>query len=57
MPVRDAASTVTAAVQSVQAQIEPRWELVAVDDGSTDGTGPVVDAHAGRDPHLRLGTP
>ena len=33
MPVRDAARTLAAAVESVLAQTETDWELVAVDDG------------------------
>lgn len=38
MPVRDAAQTIEAAVDSIRSQSWPRWELVAVDDGSSDAT-------------------
>jgi glycosyltransferase involved in cell wall biosynthesis len=54
MPARDAAATVTAAVESVRAQTEPAWELVAVDDGSTDATGTILEAAARRDGRIRV---
>jgi glycosyltransferase involved in cell wall biosynthesis len=56
MPVRNAAATLPAAVESVRAQSEPDWELVAVDDGSTDDSRAVLDAYAGRDPRIRVVT-
>ena len=37
-PVRDAAPTLAAAVASVRAQSFPDWEMLLVDDGSTDGS-------------------
>jgi glycosyltransferase involved in cell wall biosynthesis len=30
------------------------WEILIVDDGSTDGSGAAADALAGADPHLRV---
>ena len=46
LPAFDVAPFVTQAVRSVHAQDWPRLELVAVDDGSTDGTGAILDALA-----------
>ncbi len=46
MPAHDVAPFVAEAVRSVHAQDWPRIELVAVDDGSTDGTGERLEALA-----------
>ena len=54
LPVFNAASTVTAAVDSLLAQDCPALEIIAADDGSTDGTGPLLDALAARDRRLRV---
>lgn len=54
MPVHDAAETLPAAVESVLAQTEAGWELVAVDDGSTDGSLQVLRDCAGRDARVRV---
>ena len=38
LPVRNAARTLPAALESIRAQTLRAWELVAVDDGSRDET-------------------
>jgi glycosyltransferase involved in cell wall biosynthesis len=53
MPVRDAAATLAAAVDSLVEQTDPAWELVAVDDGSTDASGAMLQAYARRDRRIR----
>jgi glycosyltransferase involved in cell wall biosynthesis len=54
MPVRNAATTVARAVASIRNQTLAEWELVAVDDGSTDGTRDWLRAEARREVRLRL---
>ena len=43
LPAYQSARFVAAAVESIHAQTWPRVELIAVDDGSTDGTGDLLD--------------
>ncbi len=54
MPVRDMAGTVGRAVESIVAQDWSDWELIVVDDGSTDGTSGVLEAWARRDVRVRV---
>lgn len=46
MPVRNAAATLPATLDSLLAQTHPAFELVAVNDGSSDATGEVLAAYA-----------
>lgn len=54
VPVYNRPTLVQEAIRSVLEQTEPRFELVVVDDGSTDGTAGVVEARFGHDPRLRV---
>ena len=46
MPVWNRASVLRRAVESVQAQTYPNWELIVVDDGSTDDTASILEGLA-----------
>lgn len=54
MPCYRCEGTVEGAVHSVQRQTLARWELIAVDDGSDDGTPAVLRALAAAEPRLRV---
>ncbi|QEM69418.1 glycosyltransferase [Geobacter sp. FeAm09] len=53
MPVRNEARYLTAALESLFRQTMVDWELVVVDDGSTDATPAMLAAAARRDPRVR----
>ncbi|MFM2153828.1 MAG: hypothetical protein RL199_2263 [Pseudomonadota bacterium] len=52
--VHDGAAWLEACLESVLAQTYPRWELIVVDDGSTDGSAELAEAFVARDPRVRL---
>lgn len=55
IPVRDGAATIRETLESVLAQeCAFDWEVVVVDNGSTDGTRSIVDALAAEHPRLRV---
>jgi len=51
MPTFNRADTIMRAIRSVQAQTFTEWELIVVDDGSTDDTVALIE---GCDPRLKL---
>ena len=53
-PVYNEADHVTEMIASVDAQSHRDWELVFVDDGSTDDTVPLLQEHAAHDSRIRL---
>lgn len=54
MPVYNAAATVRRMVDSIIAQTFNDWELIAVDDGSTDDSGDILDIYGKSDPRIRV---
>jgi glycosyltransferase involved in cell wall biosynthesis len=53
MPVFQGREHLAAAIESVLTQTFEQFELLVVDDGSTDGTGDIARAYAERDPRVR----
>ena len=54
MPVRNNRKTLDLAVASIQAQTLPNWELLLIDDGSTDGTAERARRWAAADARIRV---
>ena len=54
IPTYNRAELLPRAVAAVQAQTYAHWELIVVDDASTDHTAQLVTALAGADPRIRL---
>lgn len=52
VPGRDIESFAPAAIASLQAQTEPRWRAILIDDGSVDATGDVFADAAASDPRF-----
>ncbi len=54
MPMRDAAATLGSCLDSIQAQSFTDFELLVIDDASSDATHQMVSERAAADPRIRL---
>lgn len=54
MPARDAAEWIGEAIESIRAQTLGDWELIIVDDGSSDATSGILDDYRRREPRIRV---
>ncbi len=54
IPAFNASSTVRDTLDSVRKQTHRRLEIIVVDDGSSDDTAEIVEAHAAEDERVRL---
>lgn len=54
LPVFNAASTLGAAIESLQNQTERDWEALIIDDGSTDTSADIAEVKASFDPRVRV---
>ncbi|MDD5354857.1 MAG: glycosyltransferase, partial [bacterium] len=54
IPAYNRANRIINALKSVQGQTYANWEIVVVDDGSTDETVKIVTDYAGREKRIRL---
>ena len=54
IPVYNVAPYLRECLDSVLAQTFTDWEVVCVDDGSTDGSGAILDEYAAKDKRLRV---
>ena len=54
IPVYNIASYLRECLDSVLAQTCADWEAICVDDGSTDGSGAILDEYGGRDKRFRI---
>jgi glycosyltransferase involved in cell wall biosynthesis len=54
MPVYNNDEYVKQAVDSILEQTYPHFELIALDDGSKDNSGKILDEYAKRDPRVRV---
>jgi len=53
-PVYNGARHIAETIESVLKQSYPDWEMIVVDDGSTDDTASIISAYAERDSRIQL---
>jgi glycosyltransferase involved in cell wall biosynthesis len=56
MPVKDAAATVGAALDSLARQTLENFEVIAIDDGSSDSSREILEERARRDGRIKVGS-
>lgn len=56
MPCYNMEKYISEAIMSVRQQTYPHWELLIVDDASTDNTVNVIESHAQQDERIRFST-
>ncbi len=54
LPALNAERTLAPAIDSIRSQTLAAWELIIVDDGSSDGTAAIATAAANQDPRIRM---
>ena len=54
MPSYNAEKYIKEAIESVIAQTYTNWELFVIDDGSTDGSGTILDGYACSDDRIHV---
>lgn len=54
MPVYNAESTLGRMIESIVAQTYRHWELIAIDDGSTDSSGTMLDQYSRKDSRIKV---
>ncbi len=54
LPVYNGGGYLAESIASVLAQTYSQWELIVIDDGSTDGSGAVAEDYARQDPRIRV---
>ena len=54
LPVYNGADCIGRAIASICSQDDPHWELIVVDDGSTDGSAATAQQSAGGDTRVRI---
>jgi glycosyltransferase involved in cell wall biosynthesis len=54
MPAYNVVRFIGRAIESVLTQTVRDLEFIVIDDGSTDGTGSLIDTYAARDPRMRV---
>ncbi|WP_261818010.1 glycosyltransferase family 2 protein [Vibrio gallicus] len=54
MPAYNASQTISKSIQSVIQQTYVNWELIIVNDRSTDNTTKIIESHANNDGRIRL---